>query len=81
MNGDFMTQTEVLSFLGMNQKTFKSHAQRIGIKGEKNGRCTLYKRSDIERMNKMYEQRVPFLINMLEKLTGCKVILKPINTK
>ena len=75
MRDGYMTQTEALAFLGMHQNTFKRNAQRIGIVGERDGRCTIYKRSDIERMNKAFSDRVPFLINMLEQLTGCEVKL------
>lgn len=75
MKEGYITQTAALEYLGMHVNTFKHHAQRLGIKGKRNGRCTMYLRTDIERMNKAFSDRVPFLINMLEQLTGCEVKL------
>ena len=75
MKEGYMTQTEVLNYLGMHQNTFKSYAHRMGIEGQQDGRRTMYKRSDIERINKALAGRVPFLIQKLEELTGCEVTL------
>lgn len=71
-----ITQTEALRFLGMCQNSFKGIANRLGIKGETSGRCTLYIKEDIEKLNTMLANRVPFLIAKLEELTGRKVELK-----
>lgn len=79
MKEEYMTQTEALTFLGMHQNTFKLNAQRLSIKGVRNGRCTMYLRSDIERINNMFSERVPYLINQLEYITQCKVTLTPNN--
>lgn len=78
MKEEYITQTEALAYLGLHINTFKRYAQRLGIKSirsETDGRCAMYLRSDIERMNNVYAERVPILINMLEHLTGCEVKL------
>ena len=75
MTEPYMTQREAKDFLGMHFETFRRYAERFGIKGERQGRCLYYKRTDIEHLDKALQSRVPTLIRLLEELTGCQVNL------
>lgn len=72
---DYMTQSEALKELGIAYVTFERYCHRLGIEGEREGRCTYYQREQIEKLRKLLESKVPTWINLIEKETGKKVKL------
>lgn len=77
MKEGHMTTKEALSFLGLHQHTFDKYVRNFRIPKEHEGRCTYYRKEDVERLNKALGNRVPSLIQILEQLTGCEVTLTP----
>ena len=72
---DYMTQGEALRELGIAYITFERYCHRLGIEGEREGRCTYYQREQIEKLRKLLESKVPTWIKLIEKETGKKVRL------
>ena len=72
---DYMTKSEALKELGIAYVTFERYCHRLGIEGEREGRCTYYQREQIEKLRKLLESKVPTWINFIEKETGKKVRL------
>lgn len=72
-NPDYMTQTEALRYLGMFQLTFYRHTGLLGIKGTREGRCTYYLRSDIERLKAVRSNLFTNAIGVIEREAGKKV--------
>lgn len=72
---DYMTQGEALKELGIAYITFERYCLRIGIVGEREGRCTYYEREQIEQLKKLLTSKVQTWINLLEKATGKQVRL------
>jgi len=72
---DWMNQTEALKEVGVAYITFERYCHRLGIEGEREGRCTYYQREQIEKLRKLLESKVPTWINLIEKETGKKVRL------
>jgi len=72
---DWMNQTEALKEVGVAYITFERYCHRLGIEGEREGRCTYFQREQIEKLRKLLESKVPTWINLIEKETGKKVRL------
>ena len=70
-----MTQGEALRELGIAYITFERYCHRLGIEGEREGRCTYYEREQIETLRKLLDSKVPTWIILIEKETGKKVKL------
>ena len=75
MKEGYMTTAEALEFLGMAPHTFEKYASKLGIRKLREGRCCYYRKEDIERLDTLLANRVPFLVQQLEKLTGGKVTI------
>ena len=72
---DWMNQSEALKEVGVAYITFERYCHRLGIEGEREGRCTYYQREQIEKLRKLLDSKVPTWINLIEKETGKKVKL------
>lgn len=72
---DYMTQSEALKELGIAYVTFERYCLRLGIEGEREGRCTFYEREQIEQLKKLLNGKVQTWINLIEKETGKEVRL------
>lgn len=72
---DYMTQSEALRELGVAYITFERYCHRLGIEGEREGRCTYYEREQIEMLRKLFDSKVTTWISLIEKETGKKVKL------
>lgn len=72
----YMTTGEAVNYLGLHQLAFYKYVAAFGIKSVRLSRFSYYRKEDIEMLNERLGNRVPTLIRMLEKLTGCQVILK-----
>lgn len=72
---DWMNQSEALKEVGVAYITFERYCHRLGIEGEREGRCTYYQREQIEKLRKLLESKVPTWINLIEKETCKKVRL------
>lgn len=71
-----MTTGEAVNYLGLHQLAFYKYVAVFDIKPLRVSRFTYYRKEDIEKLNERLGNRVPTLVRMLEKLTGCKVILR-----
>ena len=75
-NPDFITFKEAVEMVGMYPPTFKKYAERFGISGARVGRCTYYKKDEVERMRvALRDDNVDILIQAIELRTGKKVQL------
>lgn len=72
---NYMTQGEALKELGISYITFERYCRRLGIAGEREGRCTYYERDQIQRLKKLLDSKVQTWINLIEKQTGKEVRL------
>ena len=75
-NPDYITQAEALNETQMNQLTFLRRAQRMGVTGTREGRCTYYLRADIEKIKYLADNQVRLAINLIERETGKRVVLQ-----
>ena len=65
----YITQTEALKYLEMWHPTFNRYANMLGIHGIREGRCTFYLRSDIERLKSVKSNLLSRAIETIEKIT------------
>ena len=72
---DWLNQSEALKEVGVAYITFERYCRRLGIEGEREGRCTYYKREQIQQLKKLLDSKVQTWINLLEKSTGKEVRL------
>ena len=72
---NYMTQGEALKELGIAYITFERYCRRLGIEGEREGRCTYYQREQIQQLKKLLVSKVQTWINLIEKETGKEVRL------
>lgn len=72
----YMCTNEAIEYLGLHQLAFYKFVAAFGLKSVRKSRYTYYRKEDIEKLNERLGNRVPTLIRMLEKLTGCTVILR-----
>jgi len=72
---DYMTQSEALKELGIAYVPLERYCRRLGIEGEREGRCTFYAREQIEQLKKLLNGKVQTWINLIEKETGKEVRL------
>lgn len=66
---DYMIQSEALEYLGMYHPTFNKYANMLSIHGIREGRCTYYLRSDIERLKSVKSNLLTRAIETIEKVT------------
>lgn len=73
---DYIDQGEALEEVGMNYRTFVRYCHKLGIKGERKGRCTYYSKQQIEMFKNIFTEEVKALIRIVEKKTGKTLILE-----
>lgn len=76
---DYIDQGEALEEVGMNYRTFVRYCHKLGIKGERKGRCTYYSKQQIEMFKNIFTEEVKALIRIVEKKTGKTLILEEID--
>lgn len=69
----YFTQTEALEHLGMYHPTFNKYANMLSIHGIREGRCTYYLRSEIERLKSLKGNMFSRAVGIIERETGKKV--------
>ena len=74
-NPDFVNQGEALKELGIAYITFERYCRRLGIEGEREGRCTYYERRKIEQLKTLLDDDVQIWIAKIERKTGRQVKL------
>lgn len=72
-NPDYITQSMALEHLGMYHPTFNKYANMLSIHGIREGRCTYYLRSDIERLKSVKSNLLSRAIETIEKVTERKI--------
>ena len=67
---------EALKIVGVQPRTFRKYAKKIGMVGEHVGHCTYYHRNGVETLRFMLnEGKIDVKIAEIERLTGQKVQL------
>lgn len=74
-NPDYLSQGEVLRELNLNYITFERYCRKLGIEGEREGRCTYYSRLQIQMFKQLLTEQVRAYIRNIERLTGKEVRL------
>ncbi len=74
-NPDYMTFAEAVDMTGKAIETFRKYANKMLIYGERVGRCTYYRREDIEQLCAFFSWGTQELVQRLEILTGGKVTI------
>ena len=72
-NPAFMTQTEALNILEMYYPTLNRYSRLLGIKSVREGRCTFYRRADIEHIKLLKSSLFSRAVGLIERETGKKV--------
>lgn len=71
----FYTTKETLDLLSCHLHSFHKYAEKFGIKGLHEGRETFYRKEDIKKLDNAIRDRVPWMIDMIQRLTGMDVVL------
>lgn len=72
-NPDYITQSKALEEVGMYHPTFNKYANMLSIHGIREGRCTYYLRSDIERLKSVKSNLLSRAIETIEKVTNRRI--------
>ena len=72
-NPDYITQSQALEEIGMYHPTFNKYANMLSIHGIREGRCTYYLRSDIERLKSVKSNLLSRAIETIEKVTERRI--------
>ncbi len=75
-NPDLITFKESVEMVGVYPPTFKKYAERFGVRGKRVGRCTYFRKDEVQRMRvALKDDNVDILIQAIEMRTGKKVKL------
>lgn len=74
-NPDYVTFAEAADIVGKSLTTFRKYADRMRICGIHVGRCTYYRREEIETLRDLLSSGAQELIARIEAMTGKKVKL------
>lgn len=71
----YLNKKQACAFLGVYPATLTRYAERMGYPKVRSGRCSYYRREDIEELNMMLRGGIGDLIDKLQRMSGKKVFL------